>query len=106
MLEAFWRNIDPLTLNRQFCDRGSQYRAGIFYHDAEQERLARESKRLLEESGRFDAPIVTEITSATTFYPAEDYHQDYYQRNPIRYRVYRFGCGRDRRLDQLWGDPD
>ena len=106
LLDVFWRNIDPLTPNRQFCDRGSQYRAGIFYQDAKQERLARESKRLLEESGRFDQPIVTEITEATQFYPAEDYHQDYYQRNPIRYRVYRFSCGRDRRLEEVWGDTN
>lgn len=106
LLDVFWRNIDPLTPDRQFCDRGSQYRAAIFYHDAEQERLARDSKRRLEESGRFDKPIVTEITEATRFYPAEDYHQDYYQKHPIRYRVYRFGCGRDRRLEEVWGDPD
>ena len=106
LLDVFWPNIDPLTPNRQFCDRGSQYRAGIFYHDADQERLARASKRLIEESGRFDEPIVTEIVQATTFYPAEEYHQDYYQKHPLRYRVYRFGCGRDRRLKQVWGDPD
>ena len=106
LLDVFWKNIDPLTPDRQFCDRGSQYRAGIFYHNADQERLARASKRLLEESGRFDDPIVTEVAPATTFYPAEEYHQDYYQKNPLRYRVYRFGCGRDGRLKKVWGDSD
>ena len=106
LLDVFWKNIDPLTPDRQFCDRGSQYRAGIFYHNADQERLARVSKRLLKESGRFDDPIVTEVAPATTFYPAEEYHQDYYQKNPLRYRVYRFGCGRDGRLKKVWGDSD
>lgn len=106
LLDVFWKNIDPLTPDRQFCDRGSQYRAGIFYHNADQERLARASKRLLVESGRFDDPIVTEVAPATTFYPAEEYHQDYYQKNPLRYRVYRFGCGRDGRLKKVWGDSD
>ena len=102
----FWKNIDPLTPDRQFCDRGSQYRAGIFYHNADQERLARATKRLLEESGLFGDPIVTEVAPATTFYPAEEYHQDYYQKNPLRYRVYRFWCGRDGRLKKVWGDSD
>lgn len=106
LLDVFWRNIDPLTPNRQFCDRGSQYRAAIFYHDADQKLLASGSKTHLEESGVFEAPIVTEIVPATAFYPAEEYHQDYYQKNPLRYRVYRFGCGRDRRLKEVWGDSD
>ena len=104
LLEVFWRNIDPLTRNRQFCDRGSQYRTAIFFHGDKQERLARESKRQIEQSGRFDAPIVTEIVEAGEFWAAEDDHQDYYMKNPIRYKVYRFSCGRDRRLDELWGD--
>ncbi len=104
LLQIFWRNIDPLTPNAQFCDHGPQYRSAIFFHDAEQQRLAEESKRQLEAAGRFKAAIVTELVSAGTFYPAEDYHQDYYQKNPVRYRYYRFGCGRDARLKQLWGD--
>ena len=106
LLDAFWRNIDPLMPSRQFCDKGSQYRAAIFYHDDDQEKLARASKERLEESGRFETQIVTEIVPASTFYPAEEYHQDYYQKNPVRYRIYRFGCGRDRRLKQLWGDSN
>jgi peptide-methionine (S)-S-oxide reductase len=105
LLEVFWRNIDPVTPNAQFCDHGTQYRSGIFYHDAAQRRLADESKRALEASGRFKAPIVTEIVAAGTFYPAEEYHQDYYKKNPIRYKFYRASCGRDRRLAELWGDP-
>jgi peptide-methionine (S)-S-oxide reductase len=104
LLEVFWRNIDPTTANRQFCDVGSQYRTGIFYHDEEQKKLAEKSKRDIDESGKLSSPIVTEITEATEFYPAEDYHQDYYKKNPIRYKYYRFGCGRDDRLDELWGD--
>jgi peptide-methionine (S)-S-oxide reductase len=102
LLEVFWRNIDPLTLNRQFCDAGSQYRSAIFYHDEMQKRLAEESKKAL--SKRFKEPIVTQIVAGTQFYPAEDYHQDYYKKNPLRYKVYRYNCGRDRRLNQLWGD--
>ena len=105
LLEVFWRNIDPVTPNAQFCDHGTQYRSGIFYHDAAQRRLADESKRVLEASGRFTAPIVTEIVAAGTFYPAEEYHQDYYKKNPIRYKFYRTSCGRDRRLAELWDDP-
>lgn len=101
LLKVFWRNIDPLTANRQFCDAGSQYRAGIFYHDETQKRLAEESKQALSE--RFEEPIVTEITPASTFYQAEDYHQDYYRKSPFRYKIYRYSCGRDRRLQELWG---
>lgn len=101
LLRIFWRNIDPLAANRQFCDVGSQYRAGIFYHDEKQKRLAEESKQAL--SDRFKQPIVTEITPASTFYPAEDYHQDYYLKNRLRYKLYRYSCGRDRRLEELWG---
>jgi len=104
LLEVFWRNIDPVTANAQFCDHGTQYRSGIFTHDAAQRRLAEESKRALEASGRFKAPIVTEIVAAGTFYPAEEYHQDYYKKNPVRYKFYRASCGRDQRLAELWGD--
>jgi peptide-methionine (S)-S-oxide reductase len=104
LLEVFWRNVDPLDAGGQFCDRGSQYRTGIFVHDEEQRRLAEASKQALEDSGRFAQPIVTEIADAGTFYPAEDYHQDYYEKNPIRYSFYRWNCGRDARLEQLWGD--
>jgi peptide-methionine (S)-S-oxide reductase len=92
-----------VTANRQFCDEGSQYRSAIFYHDEEQRRLAEQSKQALAASGRFKQPIVTEIVAASQFYPAEDYHQDYYQKNPIRYKFYRFTCGRDQRLRELWG---
>lgn len=106
LLEVFWRNIDPVAKGRQFCDRGSQYRSGIFYHDKEQERLARESKTRLSGTGRFDEPITTEITQADTFYAAEDYHQDYYLKNPLRYKFYRYQCGRARRLNQLWGETE
>lgn len=101
LLEVFWRNVDPLTPNRQFCDVGSQYRSAIFYHDANQKRLAEESKKALAK--RFKEPIVTEIVSASTFYPAEDYHQDYYKKNPIRFKIYKYNCGRDQRLEELWG---
>jgi peptide-methionine (S)-S-oxide reductase len=101
LLDVFWHNIDPLTANRQFCDAGSQYRTAIFYHDEAQKRLAEESKKAL--SKRFKEPIVTEITRAAEFYPAEDYHQDYYIKNPLRYKFYRYNCGRDRRLEELWG---
>jgi peptide-methionine (S)-S-oxide reductase len=104
LVEYFWRTIDPTTANRQFCDAGSQYRSGIFTHDAEQLRIVQASKAALEKSKPFREPIVTEIAPATMFYPAEDYHQDYYQKNPVRYRYYRNGCGRDARLKALWGE--
>ena len=103
LLDVFWRNVDPLAVDRQFCDVGDQYRSAIFTLDAEQQRLAEESKRKLEASGRFKQPIATQIVAASRFYPAEDYHQNYYTRNPIRYKFYRFNCGRDQRLEQLWG---
>lgn len=106
LLEVFWRNIDPLAVNRQFCDRGTQYRSGVYTHDKEQHRLALGSREELATSGRFDKPIATEIQKATTFYPAEDYHQDYYLKNPTRYNIYRKGCGRDHRLQELWGSSD
>jgi len=103
LLTVFWHNIDPLTRDAQFCDHGTQYRSAIFYHDSAQRRLAEASKHLLETSGRFQQPIVTEIVAATPFYPAEEYHQHYYRKNPIRYNFYRWNCGRDRRLRELWG---
>jgi peptide-methionine (S)-S-oxide reductase len=103
LLEVFWRNIDPLTPNAQFCDHGSQYRAGIFYHSEAQKKLAEESKQALVDSKQFNAPIVTEITMATTFYPAEEYHQDFYKKNPLRYKFYKYNCGRAQRLKELWG---
>jgi peptide-methionine (S)-S-oxide reductase len=104
LLEVFWRNVDPLDAGGQFCDRGDQYRTGIFVHDEEQRRLAEASKQALEDEAGFEQPIVTEIEAAGPFYPAEDYHQDYYEKNPIRYNVYRWNCGRDARLEQLWGE--
>ncbi|WP_231623543.1 peptide-methionine (S)-S-oxide reductase MsrA [Nitrosospira briensis] len=103
LLAAFWPTIDPLTSNGQFCDEGSQYRSAIFYYDADQKRQAEASKAELEASGRFTQSIVTEILPATKFYPAEEYHQDYYIKNPLRYSYYRSSCGRDARLAQVWG---
>jgi len=103
LLEVFWRNIDPTTANAQFCDHGSQYRTGIFTHGDDQFRLARASRESLERTKPFREPIVTEITPAKVFYPAEDYHQDYYKKNPLRYKFYRANCGRDTRLEELWG---
>jgi peptide-methionine (S)-S-oxide reductase len=103
LLEVFWQNIDPLDQAGQFCDKGRQYRSAIFTHDDEQRRLAEQSKKALEDSRRFSRPIVTEIAPASPFYPAEEYHQDYYRKNPVRYKFYRWGCGRDQRLRELWG---
>jgi methionine-S-sulfoxide reductase len=103
LLDVFWRQIDPTTPDRQFVDQGSQYRSAIFYHNDEQKRLAEETKKEMAESGRFDGPIVTEINRAGEFWPAEEYHQDYYMKNPKRYKFYRFGSGRDRYLDKVWG---
>ena len=102
MLDIFWKNIDPLDSNGQFCDKGSQYRSAIFYHDAEQRELAEMSKKRIEEGGSLPGPIVTEIVPAITFYPAEEYHQEYYKKNPIRYKFYRLSCRRDKRLGELW----
>jgi len=104
LLAVFWRNIDPTTPNAQFCDHGSQYRSAIFYMNDEQKKLAQESRSALEMSKPFKEPIVTEITQASQFYPAESYHQNYHYRNPLRYKYYRYGCGRDARLEQLWGE--
>ena len=103
LLEVFWRNIDPTVLNRQFCDVGDMYRSGIYPADEQQRQLAEASKKALQDSGRFPGGIATEIEPASTFYPAEDYHQDYYLKNPVRYKFYRFNCGRDQRLSELWG---
>jgi peptide-methionine (S)-S-oxide reductase len=105
LLDVFWHNIDPTVKDRQFCDVGAQYRSAIFYHNEEQKRLAEASKKALEQTKRFPGPIYTEVVPATTFYPAEEYHQKYYQKNPIRYKYYRYGCGRDQRLKELWGKP-
>jgi peptide-methionine (S)-S-oxide reductase len=104
LLETFWQNIDPLDDEGQFCDKGSQYRSAIFVADSQQEQAAVASKEKLMQSGQFQQPIATEILPASTFYPAEDYHQDYYLNHPNRYKFYRFGCGRDQRLTQLWGE--
>lgn len=103
LLEVYWRNVDPTVRDRQFCDVGRQYRTAIFVHGDAQKRAAEDSKRALAESGALKgAEIVTEIVAAGTFWPAEAYHQDYYVRNPLRYKYYRWGCGRDARLDELW----
>ena len=104
LLDVYWRNTDPTTPDGQFCDIGSQYRPAIFFHDEKQRKLAEASKAGLEQSKSFPETIVTEITPASTFWVAEAYHQNYYVNNPIRYKYYRFGCGRDNRLKQLWGD--
>jgi peptide-methionine (S)-S-oxide reductase len=104
LVEYFWHTIDPTTKDRQFCDSGSPYRSAIFALDAEQLKIAQTSKIALEKSKPFKEPVVTEIVLATKFYPAEDYHQDYYLKNPVRYKYYRGGCGRDARLKELWGD--
>lgn len=104
LLEVFWHNIDPVDHQGQFCDRGSQYRSVIFYHTPEQQRLATATKQALTTARGFKSAIATEIQPAATFYPAEAYHQNYYQTHPVRYRVYRFGCGRDHRLSQIWGE--
>ena len=104
LLDVFWHNIDPTTPNRQFCDAGTQYRSAIFYMNDEQKRLAEESLDELKKNKPFKGSIVTEITRASEFYPAEEYHQEYYKKNPVRYKFYRYGCGRDARLKELWGD--
>jgi len=103
LLDVFWMNIDPTAVDRQFVDVGHQYRAAVFYLDDAQKRLAEASREKLQKSGRFTRPIVTEISQASVFYPAEAYHQDYYKNNPIRYQYYRNGSGRDQFLDSVWG---
>ena len=105
LLDVFWRNHDPLAKDRQFCDRGDMYRPGIFVHSEAQRALAEASKK--QAQSRFSPRVVhTEITKASTFYKAEDYHQDYHEKNPVRYKLYRFNCGRDQRLEELWGKSD
>ncbi len=103
LLEVFWRNIDPLAKNRQFCDSGDQYRSAIFVHDEAQRRAAEASLRAIEASGRLKGRIETQIVPAAPFYAAEDYHQDYHLKNPSKYAFYRWNCGRDARLEALWG---
>jgi peptide-methionine (S)-S-oxide reductase len=103
LLDVFWHNIDPTVKDRQFCDIGTQYRTGIFVHTDEQRRLADASKAKLATTKPFKDPIVTPVVAATEFWPAEEYHQDYYKKNPARYTYYRTGCGRDARLKALWG---
>jgi peptide-methionine (S)-S-oxide reductase len=105
LLDLFWHNIDPTTGDRQFCDVGDQYRPAIFYHNDEQKKLAEESKRKVEQSGRFKK-VDVEIAPATQFYVAEEYHQDYYMRNSLRYKYYKFSCGRAQTLERLWGKKD
>jgi peptide-methionine (S)-S-oxide reductase len=102
LLDVFWRNHDPLAKDRQFCDTGNQYRAAIFFHGEEQQKLAEETRKAVR--AKFAPRVVhTEVAKAEKFYPAEDYHQDYYQKNPLRYKFYRGGCGRDAALEKLWG---
>jgi peptide-methionine (S)-S-oxide reductase len=105
LLDAFWRNVDPITPNAQFCDRGNQYRSAIFFQTDEEKRTSDSSKLAIEQSRRFKEPIVTQIVMAQQFYPAEDYHQDYYKKNPVRYKFYKYNCGRAQRLEELWGNP-
>ncbi len=103
LLDVFWKNIDPTTENSQFADHGTQYRTAIFYHDEEQKRLAEASKEKLGKSGKFKDPIVTEIVAASDFYPAEDYHQQYYIKCPLRYKTYKYGSGRESFIEKTWG---
>ena len=105
LLDAFWHNVDPVTPNAQFCDHGSQYRSAIFFQTEEEKRASDASKQAIEQSKRFNEPIVTQIVMASQFYPAEEYHQDYYKKNPFRYKVYKYNCGRAKRLEELWGNP-
>ena len=102
LLDVFWKNIDPVAVDRQFCDAGSQYRSGIYYLNEKQQAEAKRSLQQLNKNKPFEGEIATEILPASTFYPAEDYHQDYYLKNPLRYKYYRFACGRDQRLDEIW----
>ena len=103
LLEIFWHNVDPTVKDRQFCDVGDQYRTAIFVHSDPQRSAAEASKAALEKTKPFKGPLVTPVVAAGDFWPAEDYHQDYYLKNPVRYSYYRTGCGRDARLKQLWG---
>jgi len=106
LLDVFWRNIDPTQADGQFADIGPQYRTAVFYHDEEQQRLAEASKQQLAASGKFNRPIATELLPALTFYPAEEYHQDYYKKNPTRYQLYKIGSGRAGFLKRVWGGED
>ncbi len=103
LLNVFWRNIDPTALNKQFADTGTQYRTAIFYHNEEQKQSAESSKKEMDRSGIYDEPIVTEITPASTFYRAEDYHQKYYEKCPVRYKMYKSVSGREQYLENIWG---
>lgn len=103
LLYVYWRNVDPLTKEGQFCDFGAQYRTAIFYVNEAQHQAAEASKAALEKSARFKRPIVTQIVAAGPFYPAEEHHQNFYKNNPVRYNLYRFNCGRDARLEEIWG---
>lgn len=105
LLDAFWRNVDPITPNAQFCDHGTQYRSAIFYLTEDEKRLADTSKQAIEHTKRFTEAIVTQIVMAPQFYPAEEYHQDFYKKNPVRYKFYKYNCGRAQRLEELWGKP-
>jgi len=106
LLEVFWRNVDPTVRDRQFCDSGTPYQSHIFTHGEEQKRLAELSKARIQQEKTFKAPVITPITAAGPFWPAEDYHQDYYVKNPLRYKYYRYACGRDKRLQELWGERE
>ncbi len=105
LLDAFWLNVDPVTPNAQFCDHGNQYRSAIFFQTDEEKRASETSKQSIEQLKRFQEPIVTQIVMASQFYPAEEYHQDFYKKNPVRYKFYKYNCGRAQRLDALWGKP-
>lgn len=106
LLEIYWRNVDPYDGGGQFCDRGPEYRPAIFYHSPEQREDAERSLKKLQDSGKLADPVAVDIDAATEFYPAEDYHQDYYQKNPARYAFYRWNCGRDDRLEEVWGSDE
>ena len=103
LLKVFWKNVDPTTPDQQFCDHGNQYRSAVFYLDETQKRLAEESKLNIEQTKSFAEPVFTEVTMASTFYPAEDYHQDFYKKNSVRYKFYKWNCGRVQRLEEIWG---
>jgi peptide-methionine (S)-S-oxide reductase len=105
LLDAFWHNVDPVTPNAQFCDHGSQYRSAIFFQSDDEKHASDASKQAIEQSKRLTEPIVTQIVPATQFYSAEEYHQDFYKKNPIRYKFYKYNCGRAQRLEELWGKP-
>lgn len=105
LLDVFWHNVDPITPNAQFCDHGSQYRSAIFFQTDEEKHASDASKQAIEQSRRFTEPIVTQIVVTSKFYPAEEYHQDFYKKNPVRYKLYKYNCGRAQRLEALWGKP-